>query len=259
MSDEVERSPYSFKELDWDTKFFGVSCAKAVIFAPLSEPEWATLLPEVSRFEFVSIENRNSEPSNARRIGTVTQAFLADVNVQFEKKLESDTVSEGVSEGMSERMSEVGHASSVQFYPAMERDEQILNMAIFEHSKFISDPELKKRGGDRVYREWLSNAFGKEDKFFAVAGNESGAVTGYLLYSCSDKICTIELISVSGIVRQAGVGSALFRAVEKDALDRGCDTLRVGTQARNTGAVNFYHKCGCKQIGCHSVYHLWNL
>lgn len=243
MSDTSLSLPYTFKELDWDTKFFGVSCAKAILTGALSDPEWETLLPKMLRYEFVSIENRNSEPTNARRIGTQTKAFLADVNIQFEKKLEAE-----------------GEATpSVQFYEAMERDEQILAMSVFEHSKFIADPELKKRGGGRLHWEWLSNSFGKPGKFFAIARNEKHEATGYLLHSYSDKICTIELISVSGNTRQAGVGSMLLQAVESNAFRRGCDTLHVGTQIQNTGAVNFYHKCGCKQIGCHAVYHLWKL
>lgn len=243
MNDTALELPYTFKALDWDTKFFGVACAKAVLMRPLSDTEWEALLSNVRGYEFVSIENRNSEPSNDRRIGMKTEAFLADVNIQFEKKL--------VAEGES--------IPSVHIVEAMERDEQILAMSVFEHSKFIADPELKKRGGERLHREWLCNSFGKPGKFFAIAGNEQGGITGYLLHSYSEKTCTVELISVSGNTRQSGVGSALMRAVESDAARRGCDIIHVGTQIRNTGAVNFYHKCGFRQIGCHSVYHLWNL
>jgi ribosomal protein S18 acetylase RimI-like enzyme len=241
----AERLPYSLKKLDWDTEFFGIPCAKAVLTAPLADDDWSALLQRASPYTFVSIENRNSEPSNARRIGMESRAFLADINVQFEKKLKSEKVSE------SEPI------PTVQIYEAMERDDRILDMSGFEHSKFITDPELRRRGGDRVYREWLGNAFGKPDKFFAVARDRNGETAGYILYSYSDKTCTIELISVSGVIRKAGVGSAMFRAVEQEAFKRGCDTLHVGTQLRNTSAVNFYHKCGCKQTGCHSVYHLW--
>lgn len=241
----AERLPYSFRELDWDTKFFGVSCAKAILTVPLADEDWAELLGKMAPYTFVSIENRNSEPSNDRRIGTDTRAFLADVNLQFEKKLTSRNVSD------SEPI------PSVLIFEAMERDERILGMSVFEKSKFVSDPELRRRGGDRVYREWLCNAFEKPGKFFAVALDQSGDAIGYLLHSYSDSLCTIELISVDGTVRQAGIGSALFHAVERDAFRRGCDTLRVGTQIRNIGAVNFYHKCGCKLTGCHAVYHLW--
>ncbi len=243
MSDTALNLPYTFKALDWDTKFFGVSCAKAVLLRPLSDTEWEALLSGMAGVEFVSIENRNSDPVNDRRIGTQTQAFLADVNIRFEKKL--------IAEGEMN--------PSVQIIEAMERDEQVLAMSVFEHSKFIADPELKKRGGERLHREWLINSFGKPSKFFAIAGNEKDEITGYLLHSYSDKTCTVELISVSGSTRQSGVGSALMRAVESDAARRGCDIIHVGTQIRNTGAVNFYHKCGFRQIGCHPVYHLWNL
>jgi len=250
----AEIPPYTLRTLDWDTEFFGVSCAKAVLAEPLPDEAWVELLRGMSAYAFVSIDNRDSDPDNTRRIGTGTKAFLADVNVQFEKILTPDRVS--LSRWIAPDSEPV---PSIRICEAMERDERILGMSVFAKSKFITDPELRKRGGENLHREWLSNSFGKPDKFFAVARDESGAAIGYLLHSYSDRICTIELISVDGTVRHAGVGSKLYRAVEREAFRRGCDTIHVGTQIRNIEAVNFYYKSGFKLVGCHSIFHLWNL
>lgn len=233
----------SFYKLQWDTEFFDVNCAKAILHEPLTLDDWNGIKHRFKDYQFVSIENRNSEPVNAQLIGKETTAVLVDVNIQFKKRL-------------VERY-ELTH--NIEIHQGLERNEQVLEVADFKFSKFTEDPELAKRGGNLIYRKWLINSFGKTDKFFALSKNEDGEVNGFLLHSYSDNACVVELIAVSKNVAQRGIGTSLFRAVEYSAYERGCDEIRVGTQMRNLGAINFYHKVGCKQIGCHQVYHLWNL
>ncbi|TEB08223.1 TDP-fucosamine acetyltransferase [Pelotomaculum schinkii] len=243
MKDEVIESAVTFHDLQWDTDFFSVTCAKAILHKPVTRLEWDCLRERFGNYQFISIENRNSEPINAQLIGRETTAFLADVNIQFKKKIDApSTMPEGI-----------------KIYQAMERDERIVDMADFPFSKFTEDPKLARRDGAEVYRQWLINAFGKADKFYAVAKGSDGQLNGYLLHSYLDKTCTVELIGVSSKLAKGGIGSSLMKAVEYAASQRGCDELKVGTQLRNMGAINFYQKCGCKQVGCHQVYHLWNL
>lgn len=233
----------TFRELQWDTEFFGVTCAKAILHKPVTRIEWDGLRERFADYQFISIENRNSEPANALLIGTETTAFLADVNIQFKKKIDAaSTMPEGI-----------------KTYQAMKRDERIVEMTDFPFSKFIEDPELAKRGGADVYRQWLINSFGKPEKFYAVAEGTDGEINGYLLHSYSDEVCTVEFIAVSRKRAKGGIGTSLMKAIEYAACQRRCDELKVGTQVRNIGAINFYQKCGCKQVGCHQVYHLWNV
>lgn len=243
MKDGNIEDAVTFRELQWDTEFFGVTCAKAILRKQLKQIEWDDLKVRFRDYQFTSIENCNSEPSNARLIGTDTTAFLADVNIQFKKKIEAAW----------------DIPKAIQIYQAMERDERIIKMGDFKFSKFTEDPELAKRGGAEVYWQWLSNSFGKPDKFFAVAESTDVEIDGFLLHSYLNKTCIVELIAVSGNLTKSGIGTSLFRAVECAAYQRGCDDIRVGTQVRNAGAINFYHKVGCIQVDCHQVYHLWNL
>lgn len=76
-----------FYDLKWDTEYFGIKSAKAILNKPLTCNEWKELKAKFKDYQFISIENRNSEPINAQMIGKDTSAFLADVNIQFEKKL----------------------------------------------------------------------------------------------------------------------------------------------------------------------------
>lgn len=233
---------YSFYELSWDTDFFGVNCAKAVIHKPLILDEWNELKSNFKKYQFVSIENSNSEPINAQLIGKNTTAFLADVNTQFNKNLEG-----------SYKM-----PSRITIHQALQPNEQITEIAEFNFSKFIEDPELAKRGGHHVYQQWLINSFGNFDKYFALSKNEKDIIDGVVLYSYSENTCVIELIAVAKNSARSGVGTNLFKSVEYEAHKYGCNEIKVGTQMRNILAINFYQKVGCRQVGCHQVYHLWN-
>jgi len=52
-------------------------------------------------------------------------------------------------------------------------------------------------------------------------------------------------IRVDSKTRGQGVGSALFRAVERWARARGCSTLKIETQNTNVPACTFYARQGC--------------
>jgi dTDP-4-amino-4,6-dideoxy-D-galactose acyltransferase len=233
----------TFNELKWDTDFFGVTSAKVTLHRPLTSNDWDELKGRFKDYQFISILNKNSEPINAQFVGKETSAFLADVNIQFEKKLV----------GLDEK------PKNVTIHKALERNEQIIEIADFQFSKFTEDPRLAERGGDLIYRQWVINSFAKPDRFYALSKDENGDINGFVLYSYSDSACVIELIAVSKNETKGGIGTNLFKVVEYYSYQQGFTKFKVGTQVRNKAAINFYHKVGCKQVGCHQVYHLWNL
>ena len=231
----------TFNELKWDSDFFGVKCAKLVLHRSLTTNEWKKLKIPFSDYSFIVIENRNANPVNSQLIVKNTSSFLADINIQFEKKLvETHEMPQNVTN-----------------FQSMKKEEKIIELAEFSHSRFISDPEFAKRGGKHVYQQWVMNAFEKPDKYYLLSKNEQGIVDGFLLYSFFSKDCVIELISVAKDVGKKGIGTSLFRGLEYIALQKGCKKIKVGTQMRNLNAINFYHKVGCKQIECHEIYHFW--
>jgi len=229
----------SYRNLLWDSEFFGLSCLKVILHEPLSCSEWSEVENRMKPYEFITIENKNSEPVNAQLICENTPAFLADVNIQFEKKVKCVD----------------GLHPSVHIFNPMEKNDQLLEIGDFKYSRFFEDKKLASRGGTEIYKQWLINSFNRQDKFFAIS--ESNNLTnGYVLFSFSGNICTIELIAVSNNSLGKGIGVDLFHAVEYEAFRNGADIIQVGTQVRNARAINFYHKVGCKQVGCHQIYHL---
>jgi ribosomal protein S18 acetylase RimI-like enzyme len=238
-----DKNKIAFYNLPWDTDYFKISCAKAVLHTSLELEQWSQLKEKFKDYQFVSIQNTNSEPFNARLIGRDTNAFLADVNIQFIKKLENRHI-----------MPEM-----IKIYQNLNYNKKIIEMSNFQISKFIEDPELKKRGGADVYRHWVINSFNNEEKYFAISKDNNNEINGFLLHSYFNGSCIIELIAVSNTEKNSGIGTNLFKAIEVAAFEHACKEIKVGTQVRNSAAVNFYHKAGCKQVGCHQVYHLWGI
>lgn len=233
----------SFNNLKWDTEFFGIACAKAILHRELMPIEWEEIKGKFSEFKFISIVNQNSDPSNSKLIGRDTTAFLADTNLQFSKKVT-----------YVDRP-----PTNITIHQSLEVNDEIVKLSNFKYSKFIEDAELKKRGGENVYRQWLINSFGQSDKHFVISKDEDSNIDGYLLHCFIGNSCTIELVAVSERAVKTGIGTRLFKALEFSASIRRVNEIKVGTQARNINAINFYHKVGCKQVSCHQVYHLWNL
>lgn len=242
MKKNVEHA-VDFYDLKWDSNFFKVNSAKAILKRPLTLNEWEELNKRVNDYEFISILNSNSEPVNAQLIGKNSSAFLADVNIQFMKRIDPS----------------VQTSKNITFHQALGRNNRVIEIADFQFSKFTEDLQLAKRGGKNVYRQWLINSFNNPDKFFALSKDETGEINGFLLHHYTKDTCVIELIAVQKSSVKGGLGTSLFKAIEYEAYKRGLSEIRVGTQVRNMGAINFYQKVGCKQVGCHQVYHLWNL
>jgi dTDP-4-amino-4,6-dideoxy-D-galactose acyltransferase len=242
-NDDISIHNARIQPLAWDSDYFGLTCGKAVLDGPLSPAEWSELSSHFTQYQFLSLFNANSDPTNAQHIGRKTSAFLADVNIQFSKKL----------------ISNVALPTNITIHQALAYNEHILEIAEFRYSRFIEDPQFASRGGERIYCEWLKNAFSKPDKHFALYQTSPNEIQGFVLFANEDHVCTIELIAVDKYCARAGIGTDLFKAVEHVAFASGNQAIQVGTQIRNVEAVNFYHKVGCKQIVCNQVYHLWNV
>lgn len=229
--------------MHWDTNFFGVTCAKLILNGNFNLNEWDAIEEELHNYEFVVIENRNSNIVNSQILGVKTTAFLADTNIQFEKKVVLEPF----------EYSQFG----IEIYNNVPVEEEIIEIANFDFSRFKTDKRLSDLGGNKLYKEWVKNSFNKKDKFFAISRGQLGEIRGFVLFSYSNMKCTVELIAVSNNHVSQGIGSMLFKAVEASSVQKGVEIIRVGTQASNRNAINFYHKAGCKQVECHQIYHYW--
>jgi len=78
-------------------------------------------------------------------------------------------------------------------------------------------------------------------------GGLAGSVMGIIceeLYGACRPFMVIEDVIVDADQRRHGIGSALMRALEQHALDRGCGYILFVTEAERTDAHRFYASLG---------------
>jgi dTDP-4-amino-4,6-dideoxy-D-galactose acyltransferase len=245
---KLTHEEYDAFESKIDTDYFGIRTAKVFLKkACVLEKRQNDLLTFLSDFEFSSITNRSNDAFNNRWLGEKTTAFLTDMNMQFTKKV---STSEKINGGMAEITDNL---------PA---NPQIVEIAenSFVVSQFLNDPYLPGEKARCIYGDIAKNAFGKPGRFFSVIKSEE-AVKGCLLFSLNHSSSTaiIELLVINQIFQGQGIGKALVASLESYVSGKGIQAIKVGTQANNTTALNFYTSYGFKYLECNSIYHFWHL
>ena len=245
-------APFVWERLSWDTAFFGVSSARLTLEEPLSEKRLSEALAQARGYAFVCIRNRGCDAQNAKGIARLTDAFVVDTNIQFEKRIASACMGE-----------------TDALLPARDccpPDAGVLDIAsaTFQVSRFLADEALKARNGALVYYEWVKNAFAQPGKYFLICRAPDGAARdtasqtgGFALFSVENECLTLELIGVSERYQRCGIGETLWRGLESEAVSRHCTAIHVGTQLANGNALRFYTKMGCIPREATQIYHWW--
>lgn len=237
------KSNYECKPLQWDTDYFGVSSARVNINGVVDEQGQEEIIEFSKDYDFVTISNLDNIKENNHWIGNRTNAFLADINIQFIKVLVDKP------DYQDEKTYVVNCLSG---------NEQIAEIArkSFNCSRFFNDPKLPVEQAKNIYLHWTECAFGQENKFFAISERE-GNVAGYILFSFNGDSSVIELIAVDEKCRGQGVGKSLIHEMESFVINQEISKIKVGTQVNNISAAKFYTKMGFKYVRCGSMYHLW--
>lgn len=237
---------FEFTSLHWDTKYFKVKSAKAVLNKKVSDAEGNRLARLSSEFDFITIVNKNNDPINNLWIANNTTSFLTDMNIQFIKN-KKDFIKKLCN----------GNLKVINCLP---RNEEIYQIAFssFLYSRFFNDPNLNTTKTEALYANWVLNSFGKDDKHFIIA-ESNHKVSGFLLFSI-DRIsssCVIELIAVDKLYAGRRIGKQLITKLENYVINLEVENIKVGTQVNNITASNFYTACGFKYTECASIYHYW--
>lgn len=236
--------------LDWDTEFFNIRCGRAIIED--EEIDISDFEELFKHYDFVSIQNVGNNIRVNKAISQHTNAFLADINVQFEKELICS----------NEQLDNNEHCG-FSLIKAMEIspelcDEMLVEELDFKYSKFVCDPELNNRKGYLVYREWIKNARKDNNKYFALF-YDNKKIGAYILFNVKDEVCTIELVKVNSEFQGRHIATFMIKQIENIMRCNNISTLRVGTQFNNIPAMNLYHTLGFKEISRTSVFHCWNI
>lgn len=238
----LENKKYSIRFLDWDTEMFEKKSVKIILNEEILIEDLNNIKEYINNndYEFITFENKNNLEKNNIILSNLNNIFLADVNIQFAKRIRAIE--------KKDRNDEVKIKNSFNY------NEDIVNISknAFKNSRFIFDDNLNDNKYN-VYSEWVKNAFKKEDKYFCYY--EEKKILGYVLFSIHSNSITIELIAAKS--NNKGIGTKLMNQIEEFALKNNINTLNVGTQLNNLNAQNFYEKNGFKHIANNSIYHWW--
>lgn len=125
-------------------------------------------------------------------------------------------------------------------------------------SRFNVDPDIPQSKFIELYTTWIRNSCNGvfADKVFA-AVNEQSKLMGFITVQTRKNKATVGLLAVSSEHRRQGVGRSLIQHAKCFALQQGCASLSVGTQAKNTGANTLYNKEGFVVERSESWFHIW--
>lgn len=234
---------YELRLLQWDTDYFGVNSARVNLSGIVDERGQEEIIEFCKGYDFVTISNLDNIKENNQWIGKRTNAFLADINIQFLKILTDKPDYQD---------------EKTYVLNSLPRNEQIVDIAVrsFDFSRFFNDPNLPQEQAKNIYLHWTECAFSQENKYFVISERE-GNVAGYILFSTDEDSSVIELIAVDEKYQGQRVGKSLINTMESFVIDQRIKKIQVGTQVNNISAAQFYNATGFKYVSCVSLYHLW--
>lgn len=230
------------QNLQWDSIFFNMKCGKVIIDDKFSR--WDELYEDVNKYNFVTIQNIGNKIYNNEKIALIKGAFLADLNIQFEKEVQSGFEN-----------------TNCKIYSCVDIPRELFESVKvypydFVFSKFECDSRLKKLNGYKVYEEWLKNSKGDASKF--VTFYLEDGICGFILFCIEGNEARIELIKVESNFQKKGIATKMIKHLENYLSEKEVGVLKVGTQVNNLGAINLYHHIGFKEVLGTSIYHYWN-
>lgn len=125
-------------------------------------------------------------------------------------------------------------------------------------SRFNIDPDIPHQKFVELYTTWIQNSCSGAfaDKVYTALNRQSEPV-GFITVKARENRATVGLLAVSSEHRRQGLGRSLVERAKRFALQQGCGTLSIGTQAENTGANTLYSKEGFVVEQSESWFHLW--
>lgn len=240
--------PYTVTPLTWDSAHFGYPCAKAVLTGVLTAQESDAFFEETKAFRFVTVNNPDSFPENNDILSCHPDILQADTNILLVNRgpvllPDSNTVSHDIC--ISDKVS----------LPDEVRD---MVKHAFIHSRFYADSHIDAEKASGVFESWVKNAQNKEGKYFCICTIENTPAGFVLFHTEQNTDAVIELVCVSGIHREKGVGTAMLQAFGSFCKNRGLQNLYVGTQKRNKAALAAYRKNLYQEENVTHIFHMWN-
>jgi len=230
------------KHLEWDSKFFGISIARAVPAQVDAETCGAMLdwcrSEEIDCLYLLADEDREA-------MAVLDEAAFSRVDERVTLELQP-----------------VPAVASIpgDTRPVRESDIAALReIAAVSHtdSRFYNDGHFDRNQCDELYRTWIENSCRGWADHVVVVERGGGAI-GYLsLHLREPESAMIGLIGVDPRFRRQGIGTRLLAGAFAWMSGRSATRLWLATQGRNSASLRFYQDAGFRMTGRSIWYHRW--
>lgn len=238
----MNQRPTLCERLDWDSRFFGVSIARAV----------------PSRVDRVT---RDAILDWCRAEDIDCLYFLADEDAETMRVLE-DAAFSRVDDRVTLELQPIPPVAPRQAdtRTACQSDIAALrNIAAVSHydTRFYNDRHFDRERCDELYRVWIEKSCqGWADHVEVVERN--GHAIGYLTVHLHEPdSASVGLVGVEPAYRRHGIGVHLMDGALAWLSGQSVTRVRTATQGRNLASQGFFQKAGFRLTGRAIWYHRW--
>jgi len=224
------------KNLDWESKFFKISCAE------ISDYEQLVSNRTIKEYDWVQ---GKALVGDRKRI-----SFYEDLGFKFEDlrlSLHKTNLIKTTEQyhTYNIRKAEINDNKSIS---------DIAEAELIESSRFIALVGTVKT--KYFYRKWVENAIvGIYDDFCYVIENEA-KITGFITLKKNQNKLEIRLLAIEKKFHSRGFGKSLISFAENLALTLQCNSLSVISAGKNMKATQFYINSGYNIEKIESWYYL---
>lgn len=228
-----------FYELKWDSNYFNIPSYRINLYTEIENIN--EIINKTEKYKFITIYNYKNNETNNYLLRKLSNCFLADVNVCFERKINNKE------NNITDK--------NIKILNNYEGNNNILNIAkkSFQYSRFLNDKTLEKEKSTNIYYNWTKNSFNCQNKYFCLYKDK-----GFLLFNIENDVATIELIAVDNNENGKGLGTKLIDSLNSFCIANNIQKIIVGTQLNNLIAQKFYLKNKFNVVQYNSIYHYWN-
>lgn len=228
--------------LDWDSRFFGVSIARALPARVTAERCRAML--DWCRTEGVDCLYllADDDPDTDRLLQSASFKRV-DERVTLERELTSES-SSFAADTRPSRLDDI---------PAL----RAIAAVSHRDSRFYNDGSFDRERCDEFYRVWIENSCrGWADH--VVVAERNGTAVGYLtVHLRGPGASSIGLVGVDRALQRHGIGSHLLAGALAWVSDRSVTRMSVATQGRNSASQGFFQNAGFRRVSASVWYHRW--
>jgi dTDP-4-amino-4,6-dideoxy-D-galactose acyltransferase len=238
MSDTV------LKNLDWDSKHFGISIA-SIDESDLHLCDLTNLI-NISKIRNVKCIYCLIDPNKLELIHSLAIHNFRFIDIRIVFKINLINV-------------DIISSSNLEI-PTTDELRIVTHWVEIYHqdSRFFKDKNFEPLKVKEMYKIWVNNYVNSNSGAVLVYKKED-ILMGYIIVSISaNNYGKIELIGVSELYRGKGVGEDLVNLSIKWFQEQGIENISVATQGSNLSAIRLYSKCNFLPTEIKCWYHYWS-